>query len=208
MKNWLVILLIIINIIWPVYAHSEMTSTDYIIFADSIDTGGALSTGGTFSLEDTIGESPIGTVTGGVYIVRGGYQSMSSSSISMSVSSTTLNLGTLSTSAVTVSSTTSTITTDSEGGYTLSIGTVSGTSIAAVVDGSVTAGQEEYGITATGMDSQLSTDVAIANSLIISSSSTPATNADTQILFKASINNTSVAGSYSQTVPLIASVNL
>jgi len=208
MKKIVSIFLLIVCIIFPRGANGSMSSADYVIYADGIDIGGGLSGGGSFSLEDTVGETPIETMTGGIYTVRGGYQSMSSSSISMAISSSTLNLGILSAGAVSSSSTTSTISTDSEAGYTLSVGEVSGTSITAVADGQVTAGQEEYGIGVSGADSQFSGDMAVAEGLIISSTGAMATAAQTQIIFKASISILSAAGNYSQDVPLIAAVNL
>jgi len=159
-------------------------------------------------MEDTIGESPGGILTGGVFETRGGYQAMVRSSISLSISSTSLNLGILSTSSVSSAGTTATVSTTAEDGYVFSVGAISGTAITAVSDGAVTAGVEEYGFSATGVDSLISGDVAITNGLNISSSGTPVTNSQTVLDFKASIAPSTPAGSHSQNISVVASANL
>ncbi|MBU0546189.1 hypothetical protein KKA13_02950 [Patescibacteria group bacterium] len=192
----------------PVCSRSEMNSASYTIYADSVNTGGILSTGGAFSMEDTIGESPVGIITGGVYETRGGYQAMVSSSIYMTISSTSLNLGELSASSVSAVSTTVEITTNAEDGYVLSVGSLTGTSISAVSDGAVTAGAEEYGLSATGFDSLIMGDVGITNGLNISVSGTPVTSVSTILGLKASISPATTPGARSQNISLVASANL
>lgn len=208
MKKLYFLLLLVTVFVCPQAVRGDMSSATYEIYADVVADGGVLSTGGTFSLEDTVGESPVGSMTGGVYEVRGGYQFMTTGTISMSISDAALSLGELSASSVKTDSTIVTITTDNDSGYTLSTGAISGTSIQAVADGTVTAGSEEYGVAAAGADALLVGDVAITSALSVASSATPAAGNQTTLTFKASISGSSVAGSYTQTIPLIAAVNL
>ncbi len=185
-----------------------MSSTNYTIFADSVDSGGVLSTGGAYSLQDTAGESPAGYTTSSTYTVIGGYQAMDWSVLSMDIDTSTINLGTLSTSAVASASAVVTVTADASTGYVLSVGSTSGSSLAVVTDGSVTAGSEEYGVAVSGPDAVFGDDEAITASLNLSSSSTPVTSAQTTLTFKAAISTASVAGGRSQSVTLTASTNI
>lgn len=186
----------------------SMSSTNYFIYADSIETGGGLSVGGAYSLEDTAGESPAGFINSTVYEIRSGYQHMERGYLSFIISNNSLNLGTLSTGAVNSASTTLTVGTDSVTGYTMSIFSISGSMIAGVLDGTVTAGSEEYGFSAVGSESQVTGDVAPAVSAIISSTSSPIFSSVTDMMFKASMSGTTVSGNYSQSLVLIASANL
>ena len=184
-----------------------MTSGQYTIYADSIDTGGVYSQSASYGLKDTVGEIGVGIKTGGTYEMRGGFQYMEQSSLSMSVDNTSIDLGTLSTSNVSQATANVTINTDSESGYTLAVASVTGSSLTPVTDGAVTAGVEEYGITTAGPDRLIANDVAITNGLFLASSSTPVTNSQTALVFKASIGGSSQAGDYNQNVVLTASTN-
>lgn len=193
----------------PVYCDMISPDNSFRIYADAIDTGGTISTGGVYSLQDSISEPIATSTTGGIYEVRGGYQAMTSSSISMSISSASLNLGDLSVNSVSSASTIVTITTDDESGYALSIASLSGTSLNAVAgDNVVTAGVEEYGVALSGADRIFTNDNAVVAGLGISSSSTPVNASATTLTFKASIGPATVAGNYSQTITLQASANL
>jgi len=193
---------------WPLAANGLMTSTNYTIYADSIETGGGLSTGGIYSLEDTFGETPAGVSTSSAYEIRAGYQYMVSGYLTMALSANSVNLGNLSQTAVNAAASTVTISTDSWTGYTLSISAVSGTAVASVSDGVVTAGSEEYGVAAAGGQSAVSGDVAIAAGTTVASSALPIDSSQTVLTFKASIGPSSSAGARSQTVTLTASANL
>ncbi len=186
-----------------------MSSTNYYIFADSIDTGGTLATSASFELQDTIGETPTDSTTSSSYIVRGGYQSMEVGTLSMTISVASLGLGELSPSQVKGASTVVSITSDSTTGYALTVGGVSGASITGVADGTVTAGSEEYGFAVAGADAAFSGDKAIAPGLVIASSDSVVLNRLATLTFKASINlDSRPAASYSQSITLSASTNL
>lgn len=184
-----------------------MSSTNYSIYADAIDSGGNLSTGGIYSLEDTIGESPVGFTTSTWYEIRAGYQAMERGYITMTIDNSTLNLGSLSQIAVNSASANVTVSTDSASGYILSIQSVSGTGLTAVSDGEVTVGSEEYGVSTSGSESVVSGDVGVEGGTFLAESISAIDNSVTQLTFKASINAASVVGSYNQTVTLSASAN-
>ena len=207
MKNKIILTILVGVMLLPSVVFSAMSSTNYRIDADSLEVGGALSSGGSFRLEDTIGGLG-GTVTSTSYQVRGGFHGSSGSILSLTLSSASIALGTLSATQVTSGSAVVTVATDSDSGYTLSVASVSGTGLTGVTDGSVSSGSEEYGFAASGADSQFSGEVAVAAGRIISSSSTPVGGgSDTTLTFKASVSSASVQSSYSQTVSLAAVAN-
>jgi hypothetical protein len=192
----------------PISVCALMTSTNYTIFADAVETGGGLSVGGAYSLEDTTGESPAAFSTSSAYEIRAGYQFMERGFLSLTLSDTALNLGTLSVPTVSSASTTATVSTDSTTGYNFSTTAVVGSMIASVGDGAVTAGAEEYGFSATGAQSQIAGDVAVAPSVLIAATGTPITGSQTVLTFKAAMTPSTVSGNYSQTITVTASANL
>lgn len=209
MKRTLLTLLFAVSLIcYPDLARSEMSSADYLIYADSINSGSGYGDGGEYVLESTLGETPSDYTTTGIYEIRAGYQYMTRGSLSLSISASSLNLGELSTASVSSASTVLTVSTDSATGYSLSVSAVSGSSINAVGDGAVTAGSEEYGFSASGSESQVSGDVAVAASTLLAATSSPISDSIITMTFKASINDSSTAGSYNQAVTVVASANL
>ncbi len=192
----------------PLLANAIMTSTNYYIYADTVDTGGSVATSATYSLQDTIGETTSDVATSSSYTIRGGYQGMELGTISLQLSSATVNLGTLVSGQVSSASSIATVSTDSLTGYTLSVSSVSGTSITSVSDGSVSANSEEYGLAVSGDDRFFSDDRGISPGLVLAASSTAVSASATTLTFKASMSSGSSAGSYSQTVVLGASANL
>ncbi len=204
MKSALVLILII-SLLFPLPLFCAMSSADYFIFADSINSG-EVFTSGAYRLESTIGESPVGFATSSSYEVRGGYQAMDRSQLSMIISNTSLNLGNLDSSQINTANTTIGITTDNSSGYVLSISAVSGSAITSVSDGNVTVGDTEYGFSATGSDSLISNDVSV-EVRSVAATSTVATNSQTVLTFKASISDSSIPSSYSQTITFTVANN-
>lgn len=201
-------LAIILFLLFPLSAGADMTGGAYQIYADSVNTGGNVSSGGIYSLQDTTGETaPAGFLTATGYEMRGGYQAMERGSLSMSLDTTAANLGTLSAATVSTANVVATVTTDAATGYTLSVGSASGATITAVSDGEVTAGAEEYGVAVAGTDASFADDEAVAASLVLASAAVPATNSQTTITFKASVSSSSSGASYSQSVAISASAN-
>ncbi len=193
---------------FPSISWGVMSSTNYTIFADSVDSGGVLSAGGAYSLQDTIGESPVGSSSSSVYQVIGGYQAMDFGGLSISIDTASIDLGTLSTSQVTTASAVVSVTSGAADGYVLSVGSVSGSSLSAVSDGTVTAGVEEYGVAVSGTDAAFADDEAIAASLNLASSLSSVRDAQTTLTFKAAISSGSTAGARSQSITLTASANI
>lgn len=184
----------------------DMSSTNYQIYSDTVGVnGGDVSTGGIYSLSDTIGESSgVGVVSSATYNVSGGYQASVRGTLSFNLSTTTVNLGILSKSVVTSASIISTITC-TDAGYNLAVTNVSGIMPLSVTDGSVSAGVEEYGISVSGPSQAFANDQAIINNLILLSTSTPVDNDQETLTFKASFGNSSVAATYNQSINVMAS---
>lgn len=193
---------------FPPASLGVMSSTNYTIFADSIDSGGVLSASGTYSLEDTFGESPVGTSTGGVYEIIGGYQAMDWSELVLEINASTVDLGNLTVVQVASTTAVATVVTNADTGYVLSVGAVGGTSLTGVSDGAVTAGQEEYGIAVAGVDAAFADDRAIIAGLNLAASTTPVTGAQSNLIFKAAVSASTASGARSQSITLTASTNI
>lgn len=189
--------------------NALMSSTNYTIFADSFSAGDIFSTG-TYRLESTVGEAPVGFSTSSSYEIRGGFQAMDKNSLSLNISGASVSLGNLISSAVNSGSAIAEVTTDCANGYILAISSVSGAGLAGVTGGSVVAGITNYGFSAVGSDSLISGDIPVAIGNIASTSSA-VTGSQTTLTFKASIKDSDRGSSdvsYSQVITLTASVNL
>ncbi|MBI2443682.1 MAG: hypothetical protein HYV42_00355 [Candidatus Magasanikbacteria bacterium] len=196
-----------IIILAPLTAYGAMSSDSYTIYADSVGLGGgALATSTSYELQDTVIDAPAGSSTSTSYEVRAGYQGGVREDLSISMSSLSVELGALQSNAVNTVSTVATITSFSPTGYTFSISGVSGTMPAAVADGQVTAGSEEYGLAVGGTNSVVTGDVSVTGRTL-ASVSRPIAGDGVTLAFKASRSDASTPGSYSQTVSLLVSAN-
>lgn len=191
----------------------DVTSTNYTIFGNSVNSGGTRSTSTNFVLESTLGELS-GVTTSTNFSSRSGFQAKTAESkITMALSTNAINLGTLNTGAVSSSALTITITTNAPSGYSVRMtedGNLrSGSNdISDVSDGTVTAGSEEYGIRTSGTSGQFnSTDTAISGTLILASKSTFVSAEDTTITFKAAVDSLTFSASYSHIVTFTAVAN-
>jgi len=104
-------------------AAQVMSSTNYAIQSDSLNSGGGLSTSTNFRLEDTAGEVATGEATSTNYELRAGYQQMQEVFISMSsVNAVTLlpALGGI-TGGIASGSAAVLVVTDSPSGYQLTL---------------------------------------------------------------------------------------
>lgn len=198
----------IFALLYPVAGYAVMTSSNYTIYADSVGlNGGSLSTSSVYSLQDTTADSPAGISTSTSYELRGGYQAAERDDLSVSLSSAALDLGTLSDTKVSSASAIVTVTSYSLTGYTLSVGSISGSQLTAVADGEVSAGAEEYGLSASGQHSQVSGDASVIAGRTIASTGAPAYGAATTVVFKASRAPNSASSTYRHTVTFTASAN-
>ncbi len=106
----------------PLTAQSVMNSTNYQVESDSINFGGGFSSSSNYRLEDTAGEQATGFSSSTNYQMRAGYQQMNESYIAIN-GQNLLDLG--NTAGISVSnissSTVVNVTTDSYGGYELTI---------------------------------------------------------------------------------------
>lgn len=104
-------------------AAQVMQSTNYRIQQDSINFGGGLSTSTQYTLESTAGEVGTGDRNSANFKLRGGYQQLDTSFISISASPSVVMSPSIPgiTGGTANGSTTATVTTDSPAGYSLSI---------------------------------------------------------------------------------------
>lgn len=107
-----------------VVAHAQvMQSSSYRIESDSLNMGGTRSTSGYYTLEDTIGEIGTGNSSSTSYQLGAGYQQMNEDYLAMTAPADVTmspSLGGL-TGGTSDGSTSLTVTTDSQGGYQLTI---------------------------------------------------------------------------------------
>ncbi len=117
-----------------------------------------------------------------------------------------LDLDTLTSTSVNTGVSRTEVYTNAPNGYTVTVvedqDLLSGTdTIDDVVDGAVTAGFEEYGIEITGTNASGTNDFAIKTTpQIIQTSSAFADRERIAVIYKASVNSTTVKGSYSHVV--------
>ena len=191
----------------PQVLYTAMTGGDYIIYGDAISSfEDMVVTGGDYQVFQTGGEFGAGNLSGGSYVLRGGYQALERGILSLTLSTTTLNLGQLSPSSVSTAVVTTTVNTDSVTGYTLSLSETGnlasgGNDINDVADGTVTAGVEEYGFVGAGADTVIGVDTAITGvAQSIATNVNAVTNTVGVFTFKASIQqNLTRQGNYSHT---------
>lgn len=192
----------------------DVTSTNFIIFDNGVNSGGARSTSTNFILESTLGEFS-GVTTSTNFSSRSGFQDINSESkMTMTLSANSIALGTLSSGSISSASLTVTVTTNATSGYTVrltedgNLRSLGANNIDDVSDGAVSAGHEEYGIGTSGTAGQFnSSDAGISGTLILASSSTTATAQATIVTFKASINSATFNGAYSHTVTFTTVAN-
>lgn len=206
-------IIVFLGVVLPrLAARASMSSASYSIPIDSFSLGGLYGTSTSYSVYDTISNPDASPVTSTTYTVKGGFQGAEFGILTFSVSNNTIALGTLSTSAVASASTVATVSTNSDTGYTLSVASVSGSSLAAIGSGTVTAGTEGYGVAVSGADAQYANDKSVAAGLALSSISHPITSDQTTLTFKAAISSSSGsasgATSYSQSVVVSVSANI
>lgn len=200
-----------VALVMPGFVLAAMSSTNYFIYADTVDFGGGVGTSTSYNLQDSLGGYAVGISTSTNFQVRAGYQSAQVGILSLSLDGNSIDLGTLSTVGTVASGNiNATVNTDSSSGYTMSVSSVSGTSLSAVTDGVVdgSGSTEEYGLAVSGTNSAFSGDTAISASLILSSSVAPVTSDVSVLAFKAVRATGSVAGTYSQAIIINAIANI
>jgi len=199
-----------------------MSSPNYQILKDSVNVGGLPEDSTNYKMWETIGEVGTGKLSSSSYSLIAGYQNYASNppSISFSISDTLLNLGTLTPgNTATAGPSTLTVSTNASNGVIISVGDnnngLSTSSYTIPAKASSALGTEGYGVygqnpsgglsVSEGFDNDSVSDVAISTSFqTFANSSTSVDNASVDLYVKAIISNTTGAGSYSDTITIIA----
>lgn len=221
MKRGIFVISIFVAILLPFgFIKGQMSGTPWDIISDDFSSNFfGRQEGSTFLLYTHIADIDTSTTTavngeGQRQTIEGGI--FYSDELSYELSQRSVSLGTLSPTEVKVGYVTTTVTTDSITGYTMGIledgnlRTADGLhDVADVLDGSVTAGSEEYGIQTSGQDILVPSDIAIiASSTDILGSLGRVTKSDAVINFRAAIDYVhSRAGNYRHTVTIRLTVN-
>ncbi len=211
------IFIISISLFSPLTSKALMEGGDFQIYGDTFSTfQGDSATAGDFTLYSSGGEFFATSTQGGDFTLKGGFQALEIASLSLSVSPNSVSLGELSLSQVKTGSTVLRVTTDSSTGYAITAtedgnlrkGNGGGNDdINDVLDGEVSVGVEEYGVSTTGGDGVLVVDTALSGTLTLAQSEGEVTNQETTIEFQASVGPQSRAGSYSHTVTFTLTAN-
>lgn len=197
----------LVAVLWPQIMKGEMSSGIYKIYADSFNVGGVYSTSGSYALFDSAGEWPASLPTSTSYEIRAGFQAAEIKELAMTISDGALDLGALDVSSVKSDSASIIVTSTSDSGYTLSIGSADVSPITAVSDGAVTAGQEEYGVAIAGVDKAFVDDRSIIAGRVLASSLVPINGDALTLTVKAARTSASSYGAKSQSITLTLSAN-
>ncbi|MFH0952466.1 MAG: right-handed parallel beta-helix repeat-containing protein [Patescibacteria group bacterium] len=134
--------------------------------------------------------------------------------LTLSLSSNTIDLGTINTSATSNDNHTLTVTSTADSGYTCSVvedGDLRdgfGNTINDVSDGTVTAGEEEYGLSCSGGDCQLLGDIAMSGSpLTVASNAGEVTGEATTMTYTGAVDADTPGSNYSQDVTYTCTAN-
>lgn len=222
MKGLIQILVLLVGLL--VASHSfvfaQMSSSNYRIVADSVNTGGSEdANSANYNLVDTLGEIGTGHLNSANYNLWAGFRNIDgdqhSLRFSISVNNLVLAPNPLTSADVSTASNTVEVTTNARDGYFTTIiedhdfKTLNGNNIDDVADGEVTAGSEEYGIRTSGADGQMNgADTAItATPQTVASSNSEVSASQTVINYKAAINGLTAAGDYSHVVTFVTTGN-
>lgn len=186
-----------------------MSSANYKIFVDSVNPGGLSSDSSNYRLTDTLGEVGTNeTASSTNFKTKAGFEAIELGNIlTVNLSKNAINLGVMSPSNVVTDSHTLTVTTNGNGYTTTAtsdgnLRTTGGDDIDNVLDGSVTAGSEEYGIRTSGIDGQQNgADTAITPlAKDIAKRVTTAVGVITTINYRAAVTTGTPFGNYNQII--------
>lgn len=207
------VLISLISLIFPQIGLAAMSSTNYILWMDSLNFGGEETSSSTnYKLRDTMGEIGTGILESENFRSLVGFrQAEPEPMISFWISANSLDFGAIPLGSVATTNHTISTRTNAELGYTTTIyedgnlRTELGSDIDDVTDGEVTSGNEEYGIRTSGAEGQMNgADTAITSDAQIVASYSSWINLSTvTITYKVSISPITPAGYYSHTVTLI-----
>ncbi len=203
-----------LNILIPQAVLAYMSSSDYILWFDSMNIGGEETSNSTnYKLRDTLGEIGTGRIESTSYAGLIGFrQTESDPKFTFTISKNSIDFGTITVGSVFQDSYTITTTTNALSGYQTTIyedgnfRMASGPDIDDVTDGEVTANSEEYGIRTSGAHGQMNgADTAITSSpQVVASYSSWINSSTVTVTHKVSVSLTTAAGYYTHTVTLIS----
>jgi len=202
----------------PLAVWAESSSANYTMWAHAFTGGGQRGTSTNYIGFGTVGDLGGTDGTSTNYILNTGFQELEldDNSMTFTLSSVTSNISPdpITTSGVSSGSVIATVGTYATHGYTLTATKASAFqnqnsyALTDVSDGAVTAGNEEFGIAASGDNASFSDDRAVTTSpLTVASKSSSADDVETTITFKAAIDANSEAGAYSGQITFIATSN-
>lgn len=221
MQNFVKILIIILFFSLPAIVFpfknilaERMTSTNYIIWMDSLNQGGEETSFSTnYQLQDTLGEMGTGRIASTNYAGLIGFRQVESDpKLTFAISKNSIDFGALTVGSVFQDNYTITTTTNAVSGYQTTIyedgnfRTVTGADIDDVADGEVTANFEEYGIRTSGAHGQMnSADTAITSTpQVVAAYSSWINSSTVTVTHKVSISLTTAAGYYEHRVTLVS----
>ncbi len=209
--------IVLMFIIGITQAKALMSSDNFRIWADTVDSGGNRSSSGNFIIQDSVSETTSGEIIGSAsFLSQTGLPAIFEEPVMiMNVSSGTLTLNpsTISSASTSAGSYTITTSTNAPFGYTVRVtedgefrnAQNPGLFISDVIDGAVTTGFAEYGIGITGADAAFANDRAVSNTpLIVATNNSFVTNSSVIVTHRASVSDSVSPGTFSHTVTYVA----
>ena len=200
-------------VIFSSEAYALMTSSNYRLYADQAGGSGARSTSSNYILQDTAGDETAMTGSSTNYTLLAGFQELSEHPVfTFTPSVGTLSL-TLSKTSVAEESFTLTSSTNAPFGFTTSVNeqgelTNGSYTVTDVSDGSVTAGESEYGISVTGTDASFGDDRSISGSArTLGSRGNWVNGSELTVTYKVALPSAASAGTYTQTLHYVSTAN-
>jgi hypothetical protein len=120
-SNWAILIILVFVFSLPAFqsCQAEMSSGNFKINADSLNSGGAPSSSGSYALNDTIGEIATGDGASGTYKMKAGFWQMVNTYLTLTVDSNAKDLGSLLPGSPITGQTTIDVMTDAWNGYAL-----------------------------------------------------------------------------------------
>lgn len=201
----------------PLSVWAESSSSSYILWAEAETGGGGRSTSTNYILQGATADESAEQSTSTSYRVHSGFEAVYEEpvlTLELSSTSLTLSPSTLTDAAVSSASLTATVSTNADFGYSLTLTETSefqnanSDNIDDVADGTVTAGDEEFGVSVSGSDASFGDDQGLSTTpLELASRTIWGNDRDTTVTFEASIDAGTAEGDYTGLYTFIATSN-
>lgn len=218
MPNFLKIVLVSATLVaLPFTVWAESSSSNFVLWGNAVTGGGNYSSSANFRLFQSAGDLSNQPLDSTNYHLAVGFEALYEEPvITMSVTPNvvTLSPDPLTTSSVSTAGVTVTVSTNADFGYSVTATEIAdfanhaAASMAGVIDGTVSAGSEEYGIAVSGADAVFADDRSVSQiPQLIATRGVWGSDRSVSVTIKAAISESTDAGDYSGTIAFIGTAN-